>query len=310
METGSLRDVMREVREAIKGGSTMSEAFGKFPRIFPSLYIASIRAGERTGELAVTLGRYIAYQKRVETLKAKVRSASFYPALLSVAVTVVLAFLILYVIPSFTQIYADAKVELPFLTRMLIAFSEGAVRSLPLVVPLLVVIGVALRSFLLTERGALLRDRLLLGLPFLGALLLDYALAGFCRTLGTTLTSGMPMVTALQMSRGTLNNRVLEGAMVQATRRVEEGSSFSQALEQSAVFPLIALRMIGVGETSGALAEMLADISDYYESEMERRLDRLTTLVEPVMMLSMGLLVGGIVVAMYIPIFQLAGTAR
>jgi len=310
LESGRFAEILREIRDDIKGGSALSEAFGKFPRFFPPLYIASLKAGERTGDLPITLGRYILYQKRVEALKAKVRSASFYPALLTVAVTGVLAFLILYVIPSFTQIYADANVELPLMTRVLIAISENLVRSLPLLIPLLLVAAFLLQALVRSERGRLVMDRYRLQLPFFGGLFLDYAMSGFCRTLGTTLSSGIPVVQALQMSRGTLNNRYLEASLLEATRRVEEGSSLSAAFEQSRVFPVIALRMIGVGETSGALADMLGEVADYYEGEVERRLDRLTTMIEPAMMMAMGLLIGGIVVAMYIPIFQLAGTVR
>jgi len=310
LESGRFAEILREIRDDIKGGSALSEAFGKFPRFFPPLYIASLKAGERTGDLPVTLGRYILYQKRVEALKAKVRSASFYPALLTVAVTGVLAFMILYVIPSFTQIYADAHVELPLMTRVLIAISENLVRSLPLLIPLLLVAAFLLQALVRSERGRLVMDRYRLQLPFFGGLFLDYAMSGFCRTLGTTLSSGIPVVQALQMSRGTLNNRYLEASLLEATRRVEEGSSLSAAFEQSRVFPVIALRMIGVGETSGALADMLGEVADYYEGEVERRLDRLTTMIEPAMMMAMGLLIGGIVVAMYIPIFQLAGTVR
>jgi type IV pilus assembly protein PilC len=310
MEPGGMLDVLREIREDVRGGSVLSEAFGKFPRYFPHLYIASIRAGERTGDLPVTMSRFIAYQKRVEAIKAKVRSASFYPILLSLAVTAVLLFLMLYVIPSFTRIYADANVELPLITRILIGTAQGLTKGVPLWLPLLVAIVVALRLFLRTERGRVLFDRLKLRVPFFGALLVDYGLASFCRTLATTLASGIPAVQAMQMSRGTLNNRILEERLAEATRRVEEGTAISAALEQTYFFPVIALRMIGVGETTGALAEMLGDVADYYESEVERRLDRLTTVIEPAMMLAMGLLIGGIVVAMYIPIFQLAGTVR
>jgi type IV pilus assembly protein PilC len=222
----------------------------------------------------------------------------------------VVLFLMLYVIPSFTQIYADADVELPLLTRVVIAAAEGLTRGLPIILPLLVAAVIALRLFLRTEKGALLLDRIKLMIPFFGALMVDYALSGFCRTFGTTLSSGIPAVQAMQMSRGTLNNRVLENALTGAIRKVEEGTAISAALEQSGFFPVIALRMIGVGEASGSLAEMLADVSGYYEEEVERRLDRLTTLIEPMMMLTMGLLIAGIVVAMYIPIFQLAGTVR
>ncbi|AMV72781.1 type II secretion system F family protein [Desulfuromonas carbonis] len=310
MEPGLMLDLFREVREDIKGGSSLSESFGKFPKIFPPLYIASFKAGEKTGDLVLTLGRFIAYQKRIEVLKGKIRSASFYPLLVTIAVVAVLSFLIFYVIPSFTQIYADANVELPLATRLLIGFSKGAVRSLPVTLPLLAAVALLLRGFLRTERGGLLVDRARLVLPFFGGLFADYALSSFCRTLGTTLSSGIPMVPALRMSGGTLNNRVLERSLGLVVRRVEEGTSLSAALEPSRIFPLIALRMVGIGETSGALAEMLTDVADFYEGEVEKRLDRLTTMIEPLMMLGMGLLVGGVVVAMYLPIFQMAGTVR
>jgi type IV pilus assembly protein PilC len=167
-----------------------------------------------------------------------------------------------------------------------------------------------LRSYARTEGGALFVDRLKLRLPFLGELLNEYALSTFCRTFATTLASGIPIVQAMQMSRGTLNNRVLEKRLSKAVNRIREGAKISEALEQTGNFPVIALRMIGVGETSGSLVDMLTDVSEYYESEVERRLDRLTTIVEPLMMMTMGLLIGGIVVAMYIPIFQLAGTVQ
>jgi type IV pilus assembly protein PilC len=308
-EPGRMLEVLREIRENVRGGSSLSDAFGNFPHVFPPLYIASLRAGERTGDLPVTLARFIAYQKRVEAIRAKVRSASFYPALLGVATVTVVLFLLLYVIPTFTQIYADANVELPLITRMLILAAEGMTRLVPFLVPLAVVAFIGLRLFAGTGRGQLLIDRLKLALPFFGALQIDYALAGFARTFGTVLASGIPVVQAMQMSKGTLNNRILEEKISQTVRRVEEGSAIAAALEMAGFVPLIALRMIGVGESTGSLGEMLAEVSSYYESEVERRLDRLTTLIEPLMMVGMGLVVGGIVVAMYIPIFQLAGTA-
>ncbi len=269
--------------------------------------MASVKAGERTGDLPVTLARFIEYQKRIEAIKGKVKSASFYPILLSIAVAAVILFLMLYVIPTFTQVYADAHVQLPLITRVLIATAEGLVKGLPFLVPLALVVSAGITLFVRSERGGFFLDRVKLLLPFFGKLAVDYSLTGFCRTFGTTLNSGIPVIQAMQMSRGTLNNRVLEISFNRAIQRVEEGVSLAAALEQTGFFPVIALRMIGVGETTGALAEMLSDVSEYYEAEVERRLERLTTLIEPMMMMSMGLLIGGIVVAMYIPIFQLAG---
>jgi type IV pilus assembly protein PilC len=308
MEAGGLLNTLQDVRNDVKGGSSLSDAFGRFSQMFPHLYVASIRAGEQSGDLPVTLGRFIEYQKRVEAIKAKVRSATFYPALLAGAVAIVLAFLLFYVIPSFTQIYADADVDLPLLTKLVIALANGLVAGLPVWLPVLVITLIVTRVYVKTERGALLVDRVKLKLPFFGMLLNEYALSTFCRTLSTTLASGIPVVQAMQMSRGTLNNRIMERQLSGAVNRIQEGAKISEALEQTGHFPVIALRMIGVGETSGSLVDMLTDVSEYYESEVERRLDRLTTMVEPLMMLTMGLLIGGIVVAMYIPIFQLAGT--
>ena len=310
LEAGRLLEVMREIQEDIRGGAVLSEAFGKFPRFFPPLYIASFRAGEQTGELPLTLSRYISYQQRAEKLKAKIKSASFYPVILTSFVVVVVLFLMLWVVPTFTQIYADSDVELPLATRIIIYSADIMVEGIPIL--LFTVIGAffTLRSALRTDRGRNFRDRLKLKLPFFGALFSDYAIASFCRTLGTTLQSGIPIVQALQMSRGTLDNSLFEEKMTVVIKRVQEGMSISNALEQTSFFPGLALRMIGVGETSSSLSEMLVDVADYYEDEVERRLDRLSALIEPVLMLGMGLLVGAIVVAMYLPIFQMGATVH
>lgn len=310
MEAGRLLNVLREIRADVKAGSALSDAFGRFPALFPQLFVASLRAGEQSGDLPVTLARYIAYQKRVEAIRARVRSATFYPMLLALAVVAVLAFMLLYVIPNVTKIYADASVELPWLTRLVIGLSDLLLTGLPLWLPLLVLAVAGARRALHTEGGRYRADRWKLRLPFFGPLFTEYALAGFCRTVATTLASGITAVQSLQMARGVLNNRLLEEQLATAIGRIREGTRIAEALAESTSFPVIALRMISVGEASGSLGDMLMDVADYYESEVERRLDRLTTLVEPLMMVVMGGLVGGIVVAMYIPIFQLAGTVR
>lgn len=310
MEAGSFREALRDIREEIRGGAILSESFNKYPNLFPHLYIASIKAGEKSGDLPITLGRFILYQKRVEAIRAKVKSAVFYPILLSIAVITVVLFLLFYVIPSFSQIYADANAALPLATRILIALSNGLISGLPVLIPLVFGLIIILKSYMRSESGILWKDRLFLRLPFVGKLVVDYAILGFCRTFGTTLSSGIPIVQAMSMARGTLNNRLLEDKMIVAIKRIEEGASISQAISEGNFFPGLALRMIGVGESTGSLAEMLWDVADYYESEVERRLDRLTTMVEPLMMLTMGIVIGAIVIAMYIPIFKLAGTVN
>lgn len=310
MEPGVFREALRDIREEIRGGAVLSESFNKHSQLFPHLYIASIKAGEKSGDLPVTLSRFILYQKRVEAIRAKVKSAIFYPILLSVAVITVVLFLLFYVIPSFSQIYSDANAVLPLATRILIAVSNSLITSLPLLIPFVVVGFFVLKTYLGSDSGIRWRDKLFLRIPFLGKLVIDYAILGFCRTFGTTLSSGIPIVQAMGMARGTLNNRLLEDKMTIAIRRIEEGTAISQAISEGDFFPGLALRMIGVGESTGALAEMLWDVADYYESEVERRLDRLTTMVEPLMMMIMAIVIGGIVIAMYIPIFELAGTVR
>jgi len=308
MEAGPFRDVLTEVREEIRSGSALSEAFAKYPRFFPTLYVASVKAGERTGDLPVTLARFLDYQKRVEAIRAKIRSAAFYPVLLVTAAIAVVFFLMLFVLPRFTEIYAGANVELPLMTRLLIGASGLMVAYWPLLLLALIGAIVAVKLTTGSARGRLKIDRGLLKIPFFGGLILDYALSSFSRTLGTTLGSGTPLVAALQMSRGTLNNSSLEQEMIQAIRRVEEGTSLSDSLDRSGFFPSLALRMISVGETSGSLTDMLADIAEFYEAEVERRLTRLTTMIEPVLMMVMGGLIAFIIVAMYIPIFQLGST--
>lgn len=308
MEGGGFRTILSEIREEIRGGSALSDAFAKFPRSFPPLYVAAMKAGEKTGDLPETLSRFLEYQQRVETIRAKVRSASFYPLLLTIAAVLVVVFLILYVVPQFTKIYTDANVELPLMTQLLIGLSELVGHYWYLFFAA-VVVGLPLfKSLIRSTRGRRGVDRFLLRVPFLGGLKVEYALSSFNRTLGTTLASGTPLVTAMQMSRGTLNNLYLEQEMTQAIRRVEEGTALSDSLGRTGFFPPLSLRMVNVGETSGSLTDMLNNIADYYEAEVERRLTRLTTMIEPILMMTMGLLIAFIIVAMYVPIFQLAGT--
>ena len=308
MEVGAFHDTLNEIREEIKGGSSLSDAFAKFPHFFPALYIASIKAGEKTGDLPETMSRFLEYQKRVEAIRAKVRSASFYPLLLTTAAVIVVAFLMFFVVPRFTQIYADANVELPLMTQILISISELIGHYWYLILITMVFAVPLVKSLFRSSRGRMRVDRFLLWVPFIGGLKTEYALSSFNRTLGTTLASGTPLVPAMQMSRGTLNNLFLEKTMVQAVREVEEGMSLSDALARTDFFPPLALRMVSVGETSGSLTEMLSDIADYYEAAVEQRLTKLTTMIEPILMMVMGLLIAFIIVAMYVPIFQLAGT--
>jgi type IV pilus assembly protein PilC len=309
LEAGPLQRAVQQIRESVKGGASLSSAFGQFPRLFPHLYLASLQAGEQTGDLPVTIQRYIEYQKRVEQIKGKVKMAAFYPALLFLAAIGVLLFMVLFVVPRFAEIFRDAKVDLPWATRLLIALADLLTEHFLWLLPIALVLPMLARRVRLKPSLRLLVDRWKLKLVFLGPLFLEYSLLNFTRTLATLMSSGIPLLPSMKMSRKTLNNCYLESRLEQANGRIAEGKSPADALEEAGFFPSLALRMVRAGERSGSLQEMLFEVAAYYEAQVEERLGRLSSMIEPLMMLVIGLLIGGIVVAMYIPIFQLASAA-
>jgi type IV pilus assembly protein PilC len=307
-EKGKLVEILQDIREEIKGGASLSDAFEKHPGVFSHLYVASIRAGERTGDLPQTIRRYLTFLKRVEGFRKKIISAFIYPAILVTVAFFAVSLLLLYVVPTFTKVYADAGSQLPLPTLILISFTGMLKRYILIIVGVIAVGVVFFRRWSRTEQGRFLVDGWKLRIPFLGNLLIKYAVAGFSRTFATVLGSGIPIVESLKMSVGTLNNQVLERRLLEAVVRVEEGTMLSVAIEKTKIMPPIALRMLAVGETTGALEEMLGEISDYFEEEIDRNLHVLTTAVEPAIMIIMGLIIGVIIITMYLPVFKIAGT--
>jgi type IV pilus assembly protein PilC len=277
-------------------------------RSFPHLYIASIRAGERTGDLPRTIRRYIQYLKRVDSIRKKVVSALFYPSILVLFAFMAITLLLLYVVPTFAQVYADAGSQLPLPTRILIEITSVMKKSAPFAVLLGFFAAAAYRTWVGTESGRYTVDRFKLTVPFGGDVFTKYSVAGFARTLATVLGSGIPIIESLRMSIGTLNNKYMEKKLFEAVRFIEEGGRLSTALERIHIMPPLALRMLGVGETTGSLEDMLIDISDYLEDELEERMHLLTTAIEPAIMLIMGVVIGVIIIAMYLPVFKIAGT--
>ena len=302
--------VLTSVRSAVAGGSALAEAFAQHPRYFPSLYCSIIRAGEQTGDLPIVLERFISYQKHIRHLRERLRSAAIYPSLLILASAGVLAFLLLYVIPTFTQIYADAQVVLPPVTRALMALAGLLGRIWPLLLLALALAPFGLRRALQRPRWRLRLDGWLLRLPGLGPLLQEVGLVNYCQTLSTVLNSGMPLLPATELACGVLNNRVLEQRLRGVLREISGGGSLAEALQQSGVIPSLAVRMVATGEKTGSLSSMLGEVAEFYQATVENRLGRLAGFAEPAMMIVVGLLIGVIVVAIYLPIFQLAGTVR
>jgi len=304
---GKLVEILTGVREDIKGGASLSDALAKHPGAFSHLYVASVRAGERTGDLSLTIRRFTAFVKKNEAIKKKVVAALYYPAILLTVAFAAITLLLVYVVPTFSQIYADAGSQLPVPTQILMIFTNWLKRYF-IVMVMLTIGGIALfRRWSATSNGRYLVDSWLLRIPLVNDLHVKYALTGFTRTLGTVIGSGIPIVESLRMSVGTLNNRVLERRMLDAVAKIEEGVSLSTAFEGTRIMPSLALRMIAVGETTGALEEMLSDISEYFEDEIEQRLHVLTTAIEPAIMIVMGIIIGVIILTMYLPIFKIAG---
>ena len=307
-ESGALYDVLLQVREDVKAGAALSVAMEKHGRAFPYLYVASIRAGERTGDLPQTIRRYILYLKRVGQLRKKIVSAIFYPAILVVFAAMAITLLLVYVVPTFSQVYADSGSQLPVLTQLLITFTSLLRRYFLIGIIIFVGLLVVFRSWKNSEAGRYAFDRFKLTVPIAGDVFSKYSVAGFTRTLATVLGSGIPIIESLRMSIGTLNNVFMEKKLFEAIRFIEEGGRLSVALERIHIMPPLALRMLGVGETTGALEDMLMDISNYLEDELEERMHLLTTAIEPAIMLVMGVIIGVIIIAMYLPIFKIAGT--
>jgi len=308
IDKGLLAATLRDVRNEVKGGASLSEAFEQFPAVFPYLYVASIRAGERTGDLVTTIRRYIAYLKRAEGLKKKILSSLFYPSILVLMAILVISVLLVYVIPTLSRVYTDSGAQLPLPTQMLIAVALFLKKYFLLIIVLLAAAIYIFRRWSSTETGRFRVDGMKLRIPFVGKIITEYAITSFTRTFATVLGSGVPVIESLKMSVGTLDNRVLERKLLEAVTRVEEGTRLSAALESVRVMPPLALRMLGVGESTGSLEEMLADVSDYFDEEVENRLTLITTAIEPAIMIFMGFVIGLIVIVMYLPIFNIASS--
>ncbi len=309
-DSSSTKAVLLDIKEAVQGGASLSEAFSAFPLFFPNLYVSTIAAGEKTGDLPQTILRYLAYQKRFARVRERLKSAAFYPLFLLAATFGVLLFMIFFVIPSFMQIYADAQVSLPWLTRLVLGMASFVTRGWIFILVVLCLIAWVLRWFIKKPNGRALLDTVLINMPIIGILFRMSGMVNFCRTTATILASGLPLVEAMNLASGVLNNLILQHGISTVVSSVNEGDTLGNALQSNRLFPPVATRMIATGEKTGTLAQMFEEVSDYYETDIDTRLERLASLAEPLILLFVGIVIGGIVVAIYLPIFQLAGTVR
>ncbi len=306
----SFREALQAIRQDIRGGASASEALAKHPGYFSDLYLATIRAGEQSGNLAEVLERYIAYLKLMIGLRQKVTKALAYPAFLVIVGIAVVGFLLSYVMPTFVSVYGENAASLPAATRALIALIEmGKAQVVPTAILMAAAVVVG-RAWYQTPAGRLVVDRQLLRLPVIGPILVQHHTIQLTRTLATVLAGGTPLVEALETSRGAVSNRFVARGLASAVGEIREGSTLAAAIERPQILPKLAIEMLSVGEETGSLEPMLRDVAEFYEGDLDVRLSQLTTWIEPVLLLIMGILVGGIVIIMYLPIFQMAGTVQ
>ena len=298
-------EVILATRADVEAGASLADAMRKHPKAFDSLFTNMIAAGEAGGILDTILKRLATYIEKNVKLKSQVKSAMVYPTAVIVIATVVVAAILWKVIPTFATLFAGLGADLPLPTRIVIALSNGLVAYMPFIIAGIVAIVFGVRSYYTTEGGRRVLDGVLLKVPVLGLLLRKIAVARFCRTLSTLLASGVSILEALDITAKTAGNAVVEDAIQVTRTSIERGETVAGPLKQTQVFPPMVVQMIGVGEATGALDTMLAKIADFYEEEVDVAVAGLLTLLEPLMIALLGGVVGGIVIAMYLPIFSL-----
>ena len=306
-----LKTILSQIKEEVNEGSSFSQTMTHYPQVFPAFYLNMVRAGEASGTLHLVLERLADFSEKQQALKGRVRAALAYPLFMFLIGSVVLFFLVTFVVPNVTRIFDEMHQTLPLITILLIGVSRFLETFWWLIVAGLIGGFVALKYFLLkTQKGRTLRDRTLLALPIVGQMNRKIAVARFSRTLGTLLESGVPLLASMEIVRNIVGNSLISDAIQKAGNDVREGQSLSAPLARSGLFPTIAVEMISVGEQSGNLEPMLYRIAEAYEKEVESSITMLTSLLEPIMILVMGLAVGFIVVSILLPIFEMNQLVR
>jgi type IV pilus assembly protein PilC len=300
----SFKGVLTEVRERVKAGEDLSDAFAHFGDLFPPLYAASLKAGERSGELEKVIRRFIRYLQIVLQAKRKAVSAVVYPAVLVVLSGLMIAVMSFYVIPRFKDFYDGLDVELPALTRAVLYTSLFGRRHLFELVLGSAGIAYLVRRWSRTDRGRLMVDRAKLKIPLAGPIAHRFAVSEFTRSLATLLSGGIPLVPSLEVSIRAVGNRYVRSRLEPAANQLREGMAFNETMTKSGIVTDIAVDMIKVGESTGALADMLSEVSDFLDQEVETRVERILALLEPVMLVVMGGIIGTLLVAMYLPMFS------
>jgi type IV pilus assembly protein PilC len=306
-EKERFRNVIAQVMREVEAGNTLAESLGKKEnlRVFDELYVNMVEAGEAGGILDDILSRLATFIEKAEALKRKIKSAMVYPAVVMTVAVMATAFMLIFIIPTFARMFTGFGAELPLPTKIVMGLSSFLRSFWWVLVGGLITFAVGIQRYYRTDRGQIVIDRFLLKVPVLGDVIRKGAVARFTRTLGTLISSGVPILTGLEITARTSGNRVIQEAIMAARASIREGETISAPLRVSNVFPPMVVQMISVGEETGALDDMLTRIADFYDEEVDTAVEALTSLIEPIMIVFMGSVVGGMVVAMYLPMFKL-----
>jgi type IV pilus assembly protein PilC len=299
------KNVIKTIKDDVEAGSTLNQAKRKHPKAFDDLYCNLIASGEQSGSLDIMLRRLSEFIEKTVRLRAKVRQALIYPVAIVIFAIVVSIFLLWKVIPVFATIFRDLGAELPFLTAAVVSLSDFVVKYIVLIVISLVGLLFLFRYYRSTEQGRWTTDRLLLKMPLIGQLLYKVAMTRVTRTLATLISGGVPMLEALKITSTTAGNVLIEKEVVEARKLVSEGKTMSESFKQAGRFPTMMLQMINVGEATGTLDEMLSKLAEFYDEEVDVAVSALLSILEPILLIFVGVIVGGLVVSMYLPIFDL-----
>ncbi|OGP15214.1 MAG: pilus assembly protein PilC [Deltaproteobacteria bacterium GWA2_55_10] len=308
-ENAEFKRVLLDVKSSVEGGSTFADALRKHPKVFDDLYVNLIAAGEVGGILDTILNRLSGFLEKSEKLKGKIKSAMTYPAAVIVIAVLIVSGLLIWVVPIFQDMFSSMGQALPAPTQLVVAMSNALKSSWYIIIAVLVAAGVGLNRAYKTPWGRRIMDKAALKAPVLGDLIRKTAVARFTRTLGTMLSSGVPILEALEIVSKTAGNVIIEEAVMKARTSLSQGKTLAEPLLETKVFPGMVTQMIAVGESTGALDTMLTKIADFYEEEVDQAVEALTSLIEPMLMAFLGVAVGGLVIALYLPIFQVAGAA-
>ena len=310
MHNATFKAVLTDVRDRVKSGEDLSEAFAFHGDLFPRLYPSSLKAGEKSGELEQVIRRFIRYMKLVLDARRRVVSALVYPAVLVCLSITMIAVMAVYVVPKFMSFFTELGTDLPLITQVVLSISTFATQNWPIILIGLVVGVLALRSWGNTDTGRLALDRFRLRLPFLGPVLHRFSMSEFCRSLSTLLSGGIPLVPAFEIATSSVGNAYVRSKVEPTIQMVREGKPFFAALETSGIFTDMSIDMVKVGETTGSLDDMLGSVADFLDEQIETRMQRLLSLVEPMMLVFMGAIIAILLISIYLPMFSMLGSSK